>query len=132
MDARLEWSRFEKNREILSSIQNEDLENPAFNFFAEIPGQEAFTLNFRCECAKSGCSKRLPLNLSQFRRIHRSKNRFVVHPEHVVPEIETVEQSHKGFVVVEKKPGFRPRDLIPDIGKPKSGDSSPGPSEGAT
>ena len=67
------------------------------------PGEEDDPVGFRCECAQLGCNQMVELTVRDYERVRRHSRRFVVVPGHEVPEAETVVESHRDYVVVEKR-----------------------------
>ena len=81
---------------------------------------EAFQLvtdnaEFVCECARIDCAERLGLTLSKYEALRSVPTRFVVKPDHVLPEQERVVERHAEYVVVEKfgRAGERAEQLDP-------------------
>jgi hypothetical protein len=66
------------------------------------PGEEDDPVRFRCECARLGCNLLLELTLSAYEQVRSHPRRFVMIDGHQVPELETVVQRERGYVVVEK------------------------------
>ena len=67
------------------------------------PGEEDDPVGFRCECAQLGCNQMVELTVRDYERVRRHSRRFVGVPGHEVPEAETVVESHRDYVVVEKR-----------------------------
>lgn len=67
--------------------------------------------DFLCACGRPGCSETVTLTLAEFARAHASENHFAVAPGHEQPELERVVERHERYLVVEKRPGLRPRDV---------------------
>lgn len=60
-------------------------------------------LHFYCECSSTGCVARVQLTMSEYERMHKIRNRFVVLPGHERLEVERVVGRHEPeYVVVEK------------------------------
>jgi hypothetical protein len=57
---------------------------------------------FHCECGKALCLEKIELRARIYEPILAERYRFVVVPDHVVPEVERVVEEHGSFVVVEK------------------------------
>ena len=76
---------------------NERLEDLA-TAFQEVAGSAVFA----CECADLACVKQIDLSLDEYETIRSDPNQFVVLPEHVDPDVETVVRENEGFVVVAK------------------------------
>jgi hypothetical protein len=67
------------------------------------PGEEHRPLAFRCECGQLGCNRMIELGAEQYERVRSHPTWFVLAPDHDVPAMETVVESHPGYVVVEKR-----------------------------
>ena len=65
------------------------------------PGDPS-AIAFRCECARLGCSKLIDLTASEYEHVRAHPKRFVVAPGHEFPDCETVVETHRYYVVVEK------------------------------
>jgi hypothetical protein len=59
-------------------------------------------LPFHCECATQACLQTIELPPSEYDRIASHRARFVVVPGHELSSVETVVESHSGYLVVEK------------------------------
>jgi hypothetical protein len=70
---------------------------------------------FVCECARIECAERVELTLSKYEAVRRVPTRFIVKPDHVLPEEERVVERQEQYVVVEKfgRAGERARQLDP-------------------
>jgi len=66
---------------------------------------------YLCSCGQPDCEESLELTLSEFESAHARSDQFVVAPGHNLPAIEEVVAEHDGYVVVRKKPGYKPEDL---------------------
>jgi hypothetical protein len=66
---------------------------------------------FLCSCGRPDCEATLSLTVDEFERAHSSDDRFVVALGHEVPEIEDVVETYDRYLVVEKKPGYKPDDV---------------------
>jgi hypothetical protein len=69
------------------------------------PGEEAAPIAFRCECGRLGCSVMVEITGEEYERIRASPHRFLVAPDHEMPEAEVVVDRHPGYLVVEKRGG---------------------------
>ena len=67
------------------------------------PGEEGTPVNFRCECARLGCTALLPLTPRDYEHVRANPRRFVMLPGHELEEVETVVAREGGYVVVEKQ-----------------------------
>ena len=61
------------------------------------------TLPVVCECARADCTTQLEISLSEYAKVRRHPNRFIVAPGHEDPSIEQVVEQHPGYVLVEKE-----------------------------
>jgi hypothetical protein len=57
---------------------------------------------FHCECGKDLCLEKIELRSRIYEPILAERYRFIVVPDHVLPEVERVVEEHDSFVVVEK------------------------------
>src|SRR3954468_23435293 len=55
-----------------------------------------------CECAAVGCTEMLTITAGEYEAVRSEPDRFVVLPEHVYPNVETVVDEHPAYVVVAK------------------------------
>ena len=58
---------------------------------------------FRCECWEMDCGSRFQLSAREWREARSRPDRFVVAPEHVAGDVETVVKEYSSFWLVEKK-----------------------------
>jgi hypothetical protein len=65
-------------------------------------GDDDHVYDFYCECSNVDCTFRLSLRVAQYEAVRRHSNRFVVLPDHDMPEIEEVVERGDGWWVVEK------------------------------
>lgn len=63
---------------------------------------DAILLNFKCECSDENCDKRIPIKLSDYKKIHENRDAFIIKLNHQVKEIEKVIQKEDNYSVVEK------------------------------
>lgn len=59
-------------------------------------------LNFKCECSDENCEVRVPMKLSQYRKIHADRSTFIIKPNHEVKPIEKVIEATDSYSVVRK------------------------------
>jgi len=57
---------------------------------------------FLCECARQECEHLLQVTLPEYERVRAHPRRFMVHPGHEEPDVETVVATDSHYVVVEK------------------------------
>lgn len=65
-------------------------------------GPDAPPLQFYCECSDENCSKRIKINLHEYRQIHKVRNHFMLVPGHEVLAVERLIREAPKFNVVEK------------------------------
>lgn len=65
-------------------------------------GQEQERIGFVCECGRPDCTRLIELSPSEFERVRRRSDRFVVAEGHVFPEAERVVERNERYWVVEK------------------------------
>jgi hypothetical protein len=66
-------------------------------------GEEQSAAAFRCECARLDCNQLVSIAPGEYVLIRAYPRRFLVLPGHENPEIESVVETHEGYVVVEKR-----------------------------
>ena len=59
-------------------------------------------IDFLCECADQTCSVPIAASRDEYETVRTSPVRFLVLPEHVVPNVEIVVERNDRFWVVEK------------------------------
>jgi hypothetical protein len=59
-------------------------------------------LQFKCECSDENCTIRIPMQLSEYERIHTDRSTFIVRPDHQVDPIENVLKETTEYNVVKK------------------------------
>lgn len=69
---------------------------------------DQIVLHFLCECSDENCKVRIPLGLSKYKAIHRSRKAFLIVPDHDVQAIEKVVVERPNFAVVKK------HELVPE------------------
>ena len=67
---------------------------------------EADELYF-CECCDPECNEKVRLRGPDYERVRSDSCHFFVLPGHETPDVETVIESHDGWVLVEKDPDVR-------------------------
>jgi hypothetical protein len=58
---------------------------------------------FYCECANADCTMHVHATLVQYEDVRANGRRFLIIPEHSLPEIETVVERTESFWVIEKE-----------------------------
>jgi hypothetical protein len=64
---------------------------------------DAILLRFKCECSDENCDKRIPIKLSDYKKIHTDGDAFIIKLNHQVEKIEQVIMSNDVYSVVNKK-----------------------------
>lgn len=59
-------------------------------------------LRFKCECSDENCTVRIPMQLSDYQKIHTDRDTFVVMTNHQVDPIEVVLKETPEYSVVKK------------------------------
>ena len=72
------------------------------------PASDGATETFRCECGDETCADPLTITRSVYERARSDPMQFVVRPEHIVPEAETVKEKGDGFWILYKNEDVRP------------------------
>src|ERR1700716_1865457 len=67
------------------------------------PGEESSPVSFRCECARLGCNLLIELTLAEYEEVRSNSRRFFVAPGDELPEVESVVEPRRNYVVVEKR-----------------------------
>jgi hypothetical protein len=72
-----------------------------------------FLLRFKCECSDENCEVRIPLQLSEYQRIHLDRDTFIVKTDHQVDPIEKVVSIEDGYnVVIKNNSTPEPNDTL--------------------
>ena len=64
--------------------------------------EDGLQLHFYCECADENCTKRIVININEYRKIHNKRDYFIVIPGHEVASIERMTHSEPEYLVVQK------------------------------
>jgi hypothetical protein len=67
------------------------------------PGEPTAQVAFRCECGTLGCNLMVEMSSGEYEEIRGHGRRFLVLPNHVIPETEEVVEDHGAYLVVEKR-----------------------------
>jgi len=65
---------------------------------------EADTELYYCECAELGCREKVRLTRADYERVRGDSTHFIAASGHEKPDIESVVESHDGWVIIEKDP----------------------------
>jgi hypothetical protein len=57
---------------------------------------------FMCECGDADCAERLDVRLDEYEQVRDDATTFVLNPDHVKPDIETIVRKGDGYAVVRK------------------------------
>jgi hypothetical protein len=63
---------------------------------------ESHEIDFMCECADATCMAVMTLRPADYEALRRNPRQFGVLPGHQVEDLESVVESHPGYLVVEK------------------------------
>jgi hypothetical protein len=66
-------------------------------------GEEQAAAAFRCECARLDCNQLVSISPREYELIRAHPRRFLLLPGHENRQIESVVETHEGYVVVEKR-----------------------------
>src|SRR6476646_10210434 len=66
-------------------------------------GEAGTATAFRCECARLDCNQLVSIAPRDYERIRSHPRRFLMRPGHEDTGVETVVETHGGYVVVEKR-----------------------------
>ena len=69
---------------------------------AAVHGADDHVYEFYCECANADCSMQVPATIAEYEAVRAHPTRFLVVAEHWLPEVESVEEKHDRFWVIEK------------------------------
>lgn len=94
MDAREE--RLARNEALFREV------NERVRAVAAQHGGEPHLYQFFCECSNVDCTFQLEATLGEYEAVRARPNRFLVAPDHWLPEVETVAERTDRWWVVEK------------------------------
>ena len=69
---------------------------------AAVHGSDEHVYEFYCECANADCSMQVRATIAEYEAVRAHPRRFLVVPEHWLPEVESVAAKHDSFWVIEK------------------------------
>lgn len=58
-----------------------------------------------CECALDECNEMLSISSDEYRHVRSHARWFVVRPDHVVAQVESLVEDHGDWWIIEKDPG---------------------------
>jgi hypothetical protein len=109
MDFSISKDRLVENEIAFRRANSEAVENLAnLKKIAKSEGHEKIIgntntpLHFICECSDKLCTKRIVIKPSEYKKIHRRKNQFMLTPGHDYPEIEKIVKENNNYIIVEK------------------------------
>jgi hypothetical protein len=59
-------------------------------------------LEVMCECGDADCAERLEVPVEEYEQVRDDATTFVLTPEHIKPDVETIVREGSGYAVVEK------------------------------
>ena len=77
--------------------------NEKVEAIAAVHGTDDHVYEFYCECSNADCSLQVPATVAQYEAVRAHPARFLVTPEHSLPEIETVVEKSDAWWVIEKQ-----------------------------
>jgi hypothetical protein len=57
---------------------------------------------FICECSRDSCTEHVPVDEKTYRRVREHPRRFIILPGHIDEALESVVETHPGYLIVEK------------------------------
>jgi len=57
---------------------------------------------FLCECGDPACSERLEVPLDEYEDVRDDATTFLLDPDHVEPDVETIVRHRRGYAIVKK------------------------------
>jgi hypothetical protein len=76
--------------------------NERVEAIASRQGDDDHVYEFYCECANTDCTMHVPATLAVYESVRASGRRFLITPEHALPEVETVVEQTDEWWVIEK------------------------------
>jgi hypothetical protein len=76
--------------------------NEKVKAIAAVHGTDEHVYEFYCECANADCSLQVPATIAEYEAVRAHPTRFLVAPEHWLPEIETIATKTDVWWVIEK------------------------------
>jgi hypothetical protein len=70
---------------------------------AHSPGEKRTPGAFLCECSRPQCDHIIEITPLEYEHVRAHPRRFIVHPGHEEPEVETIVEAQSDYVVVEKE-----------------------------
>lgn len=76
-------------------------------------GDSDHVYDFYCECSNADCTFRVSMTIRDYETVRAHGDRFVILPDHDLPEIERVVERRETWWVVEK--GGEPGELVQEL-----------------
>ncbi len=105
MDARQE--RLARNEALFRDV------NERVRAIATVHGRDAHVYEFFCECSNTDCTFQLQATLAEYEAVRAHGDRFLIAPEHSLPDIEVVVERTDAWWVVEKR--GEPGELVEQL-----------------
>jgi hypothetical protein len=105
MDARQE--RLARNEALFRDV------NERVRAIAAVHGDDDHVYEFYCECSNVDCTFQLRATLTEYEGVRAHSDRFMIAPDHSLPEIERVVDVNENWWVVEKQ--GEPGELVDDL-----------------
>jgi hypothetical protein len=77
--------------------------NERVDAIASLHGDDRHVYEFFCECANTDCTVQVSATLAAYEAVRANPRRFLVAPEHALPEFETVVERTDDWWVLEKE-----------------------------
>jgi len=89
--------------------------NERVRAIAAVHGEDDHVYEFYCECSNADCTFQLGATLAEYEGVRAHAARFLIAPDHSLPEIERVVDVKPNWWVVEKQgePGELAEELDP-------------------
>ena len=88
--------RFAENEALFREV-NEQVEA-----IASRQGDDEHVYEFYCECANPDCTMHVAVALAVYEAVRANGRRFLITPDHALPEVEEVVERNEGWWVIEK------------------------------
>jgi len=76
--------------------------NEKVKAIAALHGTDEHVYEFYCECANADCSLQVPATIAEYEAVRAHPTRFLVAPEHWLPDIESIAEKTDAWWVIEK------------------------------
>ena len=102
--------RIADNEVVLREV-NERIAEKSSDLEARGLAESYETSEYLCSCGRPDCDQSVELTLEEFAEAHARDDQFIVAPGHYLSDIEDVVADHERYMVVRKKPGYKPADV---------------------